>query len=109
MKSVKTVLLEKKSISYGLEFEGTKTNNLINGKGKNYNIAISTNASSNVEEGFSQRYMMMGHTACALVVIKGDLVIVKDPLDTDSGDIFTDEEYSIDLLILRSPHFENRK
>jgi hypothetical protein len=34
MKFVKNIFVEKKSISDGLEFEGTKINNLINGKGR---------------------------------------------------------------------------
>jgi hypothetical protein len=43
------ILIGKNPINYGLDFEGTKTNNLINAKGKNPNNTISTNA--NFEEG----------------------------------------------------------
>lgn len=85
-------MLEKKPISYWLEFKGIKTNNLINGKGKNYHIANSIDASSNVEDDFNQRSMMIGHTTHAFVVIKGDVAIAKHPLEIDNGSIFTKEE-----------------
>jgi hypothetical protein len=68
-----------------LDFEG------INGKGKNSNNAIRADASSNFEEGFIQRFTMMGHIAHALVVVKGDIAITDGPFDTDSGDVFTKE------------------
>jgi hypothetical protein len=90
---VENILPEKNLFNYGLDFEGTKVNNLINAKGKNPNNKISTNASFNFEEGFKwHRSMMMGHTSRALVLIKGDIAITNDPLDTNSGDVFTEEE-----------------
>jgi hypothetical protein len=54
MKFVKNIFVEKKSISDGLEFEGTKINNLINGKGRTIILKLIPDASSNVEEDFSQ-------------------------------------------------------
>jgi hypothetical protein len=53
MKFVKNIALEKETISYRLEFKSINNNNVINGKGKNCNITISTNESYNAEEGFS--------------------------------------------------------
>jgi hypothetical protein len=79
MNFMENLLPRKNSINYGLDFDDTKANNLINAKGKNPNNTISSKANS--EEGHSQRSMVMGHIAHTLAFIKGDVVVVEDPPD----------------------------
>jgi hypothetical protein len=45
----KNILLKKKPIRYGMDFESAKANNMTNGKGKNSDNAISVDASYNCE------------------------------------------------------------
>jgi hypothetical protein len=89
MNFMENPLPRKKPINYGLDFEGTKANNLINAKGKNPNNTISTNA--NFEEGLSLRSMVMGHIAHTLSFIKGDVTVAEDPLDVDNVDDLIEE------------------
>jgi hypothetical protein len=90
MNFMENLLTRKNPINYGLDFEGTKANNLINSKGKNPNNAINTNENS--KDGLRQISMVMGHISHTLDFIKGDVYIVEDTFDVDSGEEYTEEK-----------------